>query len=184
MNIFILSEDPRQAAIDQCDKHVVKMIVESAQMLSTAHRLLDGEQYIDDSSGRRIKRWRHPKWDAELYKASHINHPCNVWVRESNLNYEWLYCHFLCLSREYTHRYDKVHETDRKLRNILGKHPRNIPNAGYTKYALAMPDEFKTDNVVESYRKYYKSKQNVFKMKWTNRDLPWWMDDNFDRAEL
>jgi len=176
MNIFVLDQNPILAAQLQCDKHVVKMIVETAQMLSTAHRILDGEQYIDNSSGRRIKRWRHDSLDDSLYKASHVNHPCNVWLRESSLNYEWLYNHFVALCSEYNLRYNKMHETSRKLRNILGTHPKNLRQGSLTPFALAMPDEYRSDDVVQSYRRYYNSKQSAFKMKWTVRKPPDWVN--------
>ena len=82
MNIFYLDSSASQSAKLHCDKHVVKMIVEYAQLLSTAHRVLDGEMYIDNSSGRKIKRWKHPDadFDSNLYKACFVNHPSAVWV--------------------------------------------------------------------------------------------------------
>ena len=119
MNIFYLHEDPVRSAQLHCDKHVVKMIIEYAQMLSTAHRMLDGTQYIDQSSGRRIKRWRlaNPYMESFLYKASHINHPSAVWVRENAIQYQYMYDMFVALCDEYTYRYGKVHMTDDKLGN-------------------------------------------------------------------
>ena len=92
MNIFHLDEDYRVAARQHLDKHVVKMIIEYAQLLSTAHRMLDGTQWIDASSGRRIKRWRLDNYcmDGVLYKASHINHPSAIWVRQNNSQYQSL----------------------------------------------------------------------------------------------
>ena len=95
MNVFILHEDPVVAAQMHCDKHVPKMIVESAQMISTAHRMLDGSTIKKPSkSGKRIiNYWEHPDpIDEELlYKAVHHNHPCTVWTRESLHNYNWHY---------------------------------------------------------------------------------------------
>ena len=85
MNIFYLHKDPVESAKLHCDKHVCKMIIEYAQMLSTAHRMLDGKEYISQTlGGRRIKRWKHPNSNMEgvLYKASHINHPSAIWVRD------------------------------------------------------------------------------------------------------
>ena len=93
MNIFYLDKDPIEAAKQSCDKHVVKMIVESAQMLSTAHRMIDGKEYTDKTkAGRRIKRWKHPNTNLEktLYKACHTGHPSTVWVMQSAYNYHWL----------------------------------------------------------------------------------------------
>ena len=91
MNIFHLDNDPIKAAQMMCDKHIVKMIVEYAQLMSTAHRVLDGEEYLDKTANNRnIRRWYHPEYDGFLYKASHVNHPSNIWVRESDENYFWL----------------------------------------------------------------------------------------------
>ena len=88
MNIFVLDKEPREAARQHCDKHVVKMIIESAQMLSTTHRLLDGKQTIKPSiSGKRmVKYWEMDNQYDEnlLYKAVHMKHPCTLWTMESN----------------------------------------------------------------------------------------------------
>ena len=86
MNIFNLHEDTKKSAQMHCDKHVVKMIIEYAQLMSTAHRILDGVEYEDRTkNNRRIRRWKHPNANVEntLYKASHINHPSAIWTRES-----------------------------------------------------------------------------------------------------
>ena len=177
MNIFHLDKDPVVAAKMMCDKHVVKMIIEYAQLMSTAHRVLDGEEYYDKTkNGRKIKRWRL-KGAAEerlLYKASHVNHPSNIWVRENNENYRWLYKHFRALCAEYTHRYGKVHLTEEKLKGQLWFSPRNINQIGkMTRFAQAMPDECKMDDPVEGYRKYY-IKEKSYMAKWTNRAVPEW----------
>ena len=90
MNLFYLHKEPEVSATLHCDKHVVKMIIEYAQQLCTAHRVLDGIEYYDQSkNGRKIKRWRLEDTALEgvLYKASHINHPDNIWVRHSKENY-------------------------------------------------------------------------------------------------
>jgi hypothetical protein len=176
MNIFILSEDPIEAAQMQCNKHVVKMIVESAQMLSTSHRILDGVEYIDSSSNRKIKRYKHDNFESELYHACHINHPCTIWTRNSSSNYQWLFEHFIALCKEYTLRYNKIHLTQIKLNDILKYTPKNIKSDNLTKFALAMPKEYMQTNTVQSYRDYYKSKQNKFKMEWTNRTIPEWIN--------
>ena len=89
MNIFYLSPDEMVAAQMHCDSHCSKMIIEYAQLMSTAHRVLDGEEYYGRTkNNRRIKRWLHPDADLEdtLYKASHINHPSGIWVRQSRAN--------------------------------------------------------------------------------------------------
>lgn len=175
MNIFYLHPDPKICAEMHVDKHVVKMILEYAQLLSTAHRMLDGEEYIDASSGRKIKRWRLPDPDLEqhLYKASHVNHPSAVWVRQSNNNYTWLMCLFQELLLEYTHRYGKHHSTER-LVYWLRKPPANIPVGYLTQPTPAMPDEYKVPDSIQSYRNYYIGAKKSM-AKWKNRPVPeWW----------
>ena len=142
MNVFVLDKDPVIAAVQQCDKHIVKMIVESAQMLSTTHRMLDGIRVRKPSkSGKTTVNHyilpNHPHEDT-LYKAVHFNHPCTVWTRESLENYEWHYRHFVALCDEYRYRYGKVHQSDRILREVLKTPPKNIPQKGLTQFPLAM----------------------------------------------
>lgn len=154
MNIFVLHTNPKTAAKQHVDKHVVKMILESAQMLSTAHVLLD-----DNQIG---------------YKATHKNHPCSIWVRESSGNYMWLYNLFKELSAEYTYRYGKVHKTWEKLGTVLSTPPANIKQGRRTKFALAMPDKYKSNDPVQSYHDYYiGEKYNMF--SWKNRPTPSWL---------
>ena len=119
MNIFYLHKDPDICATYHCDKHVLKMIIEYAQLLSTAHRLLDGvESRGSSKSGKtQVRVWTLDyKRDTLIYKASHVNHPSNIWVRSSSEHYMWLWklWHYLCV--EYTNRYGKVHLTWKKLR--------------------------------------------------------------------
>lgn len=153
MNIFYLDDNPFTAASFQCDKHVVKMVLETAQMLCTAHHILG-------------------KPEENFYKKTHVNHPCSIWVRESIENYMWTFDHFLGLGQEYTRRYKKKHKSIEKLEYALRAIPAGIEKTDWTDPALAMPDEFKTNDPVESYRQYYKSKDIV--MKWTGQDVPWW----------
>ena len=178
MNIFVLDENPYAAARMHCDKHVVKMILESAQMLSTAHRVLDGSRIKAPSkSGKTlVKRWTldNEKEDI-LYSATHINHPCNQWVRESYVNYVWLYSMFKALSEEFEFRYKKKHATWVKLKDALYNPPKNIPMQASTPYKLAMPDRCKiTDDAVQCYRYYYIAEK--FKIaKWEKgREVPEW----------
>jgi len=179
MNIFVLDPDPVIAAQQQCDKHVVKMILESAQMLSTAHRMLDGDIIRGPSkSGKTtVKKYiLNDEREDLLYKTVHMNHPCTVWTRECSANYLWHYEHFIALCDEYRYRYGRVHTTDTKLRSVLAQAPNNIRQTDtMTQMALAMYDECKIKgNIVESYRKYYQTKQERFKMRWTGRDIPRW----------
>ena len=176
MNIFAIDKDPIQSAMWMVDKHVVKMILETAQLLSTAHRVLDGEQYIDKTkTGRNVKRWRLPDdREQNLYSATHINHPSAVWARATNNNYNWLYCHFHALCKEYTHRYGKIHKCQ-NMYHWLCTPPYNIPVGYLTPVTPAMPDEYKVPNdSVASYRNYYRvAKARMH--KWTKRETPEWI---------
>lgn len=137
MNIFYLHPGPIKAAQYQYNKHVVKMILESAQLLCTAHIELDGDQ-------------------ANVpYKATHRNHPSAIWARQSSANYIWLYYHMIGLGEEYTKRYGKVHKTITKCKDVLKELPINIENNGFSEPPQCMPDEFKQSNAVHGYWQYY-----------------------------
>ena len=136
MNIFYLHSDPKVAASYFYDKHKVKMILECAQMLCTAHIALGNEDVP--------------------YKKSHLNHPSSVWVRANNENYQWLYNHMLALGAEYTKRYKRTHLTITKCKDILAVAPLNIPTGSFNEPPQCMPDEYKVDNdSVSAYWNYY-----------------------------
>lgn len=180
MNIFYLDSNTKTCAQYHCDKHVVKMIIEYAQLMSTAHRLLDGEQYIGKSKlGRNIKRWKHPNSELEetLYKASHINHPSAVWARQSSANYNWLYNLWLDLCMEYNHRYGKDHLTWTKLMVPLGSLPDNIYHGPMTEMPQCMPDHCKMESPIDAYKQYYRKEKQRF-AKWTKRQIPEWFNAN------
>lgn len=175
MNLFYLDKDPVKAAKMHNDKHVVKMILEMAQMLSTAHRVLDGEQYTDLSkNGRRIKRWKLNENEELVYKATHVNHPSAAWIRETSTNYKFAYDLFLALCNEYTYRYGKTHLTQTKLEKILAKTPNNIPQGPMTKVPQAMPDHCKDEDSVTAYRTYYILEKGSM-LKYTRRQKPSWI---------
>lgn len=174
MNIFLLDQDPAIAAQMQCDKHVVKMIVESGQMLSTAHRMLDG--WIETAPGTNRKRWYHPYFDDVLYKAVHMNHPCTLWTREGYDNYMWHYEHFKALCQEYTHRYGKVHSAETKLDWLLRTAPNKISPIP-TVFRMAVGDFPWMGSQVETYRHFYFEKRKRMPMKWTMREIPEWYRD-------
>ena len=158
MNIFYLDKDPVIAAQMSCDKHCIKMILESAQMLSTAHRVLDGDEYADNVG---------------LYKMAHKNHPSTIWVRSSSANYDWLYIHMVSLMNEYTHRYGKHHATER-LRWILRISPINIDkDASFTDPPQCMPETCKGGDTVSAYQTYYILEKSRF-ARWTKRSVPEW----------
>lgn len=112
MNIFILDNCPKKAAIMHIDKHLIKMILETAQLLSTCHRVLDGVKTVGLSKkGRKSTKYTLPDSREEiLYKSTHVNHPCSVWLRQSNENYNWLFSLYESLLQEYQYRYGRVHK--------------------------------------------------------------------------
>ena len=176
MNIFYLHNDPKTCAEMHLDKHVVKMIIEYAQLMSTAHRLLDGVPYLDKTAnGRSIKRWRlEGENETIMMKASHINHPSAVWTRSNRENYIWLYrmWHYLC--KEYTYRYSKIHAVEKRMIEALYLPPENIISSEFYPPTPAMPDECKVSgDSLESYRRYYREKKSRF-AKWSKRQLPEW----------
>lgn len=178
MNIFVLDKEPELAAVYHCDKHVVKMIVEHTQMLSTAHRVLDGYVTQKIQNGRRLKHWMlDDERDKILYKATHANHPCAAWCRKTVDNYEYLWSLTDKLLKEYTHRYKKVHKVENSgLHSILKQVPLSLTERGLTEQAIAMPDHCKVKlDVVESYRNYYRIEKRNF-ATWKGRSVPDWFN--------
>jgi len=180
MNIFYLDKSPVLCAQWMVDKHVVKMIVETAQMLSTAHRVLDGTQIIQsyEKSNGKIGSRKHmllvDEREPILYKATHANHPSSVWARTSVQNYNWLVEHMYALGSEYTYRYGKTHATITKLAYLLQSPPYGLQKQGWTEPPSCMPDEFKTSDVVANYREYYKTAK-AHLHSWKKREKPDWI---------
>lgn len=177
MNLFYLSEDPEECARWHVDKHVVKMCTEYKQCLSTAHRVLDGVmEYGRTKTGRRVKRWIHPNpiLDSKLFLASHVNHPTNVWLRECQENYSIMYKLYVCLLKEYTYRYGKIHGAQQDF-ELLMNPPVNCVSLGHsTSVPQAMFDECKVpNNPIEAYRNFYNTAKSKF-ASWKNRQVPYW----------
>ena len=176
MNIFYLDKDPKTCAEYHVDKHCVKMILESAQLLSTAHRILDGfeAKLYDPSKNKEVKRhWLSDERETLLYNATHINHPSAVWCRQTNMNYYWLWQLMRELCTEYTYRYGKVHKCESSgLLARLQFWPKNIPDGVFTDPTPAMPDQYKIPgDGIQSYRNYYNGeKQRMF--SWKQRPVP------------
>ena len=173
MNIFYLDNDPTICAQMHNDKHCVKMIVEYAQILSTTHRVLDGEQYLDTSaSGRKVIRWRLPdNREKTLYQATHFKHPSAIWTRQTDKNYYWLYRLFCSLLDEYSYRYSKAHKSSELIKPLLSV-PENIKSGEFTEPTPAMPDAYKVaGNSILSYHNYYRyGKEHL--AKWSKRSIP------------
>jgi len=148
VNIFYLSRSPVEAAKMQCDKHVVKMILETAQLLSTAHAELDGASVA--------------------YKPTHKNHPSAVWVRSSSDHYRWTVAHLEALGSEYERRYQKVHKTIREHLEALREPPKASQDLGFTDPPQCMPDECKNVDATIAYMVYYNHKAD----DWESRGMP------------
>jgi hypothetical protein len=153
MNIFFLHIDPKICAQYHCDKHVVKMILEYTQLLCCVWHVIDPNHEI----------YTPP------YKMTHKNHPCAIWVRKSLTNYKWLCDLAICLCKEYTLRYKKTH----KCENLIIELTNNLPkiDSGWTYPPKAMPDEFKKDSTLMSYKTYYKYGKSHLH-SWSGRDKP------------
>lgn len=144
MNIFVLDLDPEIAASYLNDKHVVKMAVETAQLLSSAARL----------------NGHHEDW---LYKMWHKNNPLVIWTYSSQANYDWLCAHGMQICREYTNRYGKTHGSEAVIRKLKGiKVNKTSISTELTQFYLAMPDKYKTVDKVDSYRRFYISEKASF----------------------
>ena len=153
MNIFVLDRDPVLAAQMQCDKHVVKMVLETAQLLCSAFP--DG---------------------AAPYKRTHYNHPCGVWTRASRANFMWLVNHGYGLAVEYCDRYGKEHKSLDVIRwchaNMMLA---DLPDVPFQPFALAMPDQYKCADPVEAYRAYYRgAKAEIATWKPIRGQPAWW----------
>ena len=190
MNIFYLDSIPTVCAKYHNDKHVIKMILEYAQLLSTAHRVLDGTQSIGlSATGRKQTRYVLPdSRESILYTATHINHPSAVWVRQSVANYMWLSNLLVELCKEYTYRYGKVHKCERDglVKLLHDCVPGNISLTKFTEPTPAMPDDVKvSSDSMKSYRNYYISnKQHLasWQGKVNSRKVPSWYQIRSDNA--
>jgi len=178
-----LDEDARRCAEWMVDRHVVKMIVETAQLLSTAHRVMDGtetvvEGWVDELG---VKHRKKKIWVLDdsreyiMYNATHINHPSAVWCRQSVENYNWLADHLFALGDEYTYRYSKKHATMTRMGYELGSPPKALEQWDWTPMPSAMADEYKiSDDPITNYRNYYKHGKASLH-KWKKRQPPPWI---------
>lgn len=156
MNIFVLDTDVKLAAQAHVDKHCVKMILETTQLLNNA--------LIVGSPGYQ-----------PVYKQTHKNHPCSIWATESVDNFRWLNNLGLALCEEYTFRYGKTHKCQPILEQFSSLiNTLTLPKIGMTPFQLCMPDQYKVDDPVESYRNYYRG-DKAYIAKWSKRSQPnWW----------
>ena len=175
MNIFVLHTDADRAARDQCDKHVPKMIVETAQMMASALRT-HGAEDVDMPLTK----------SGSPYKGGYPNHPCTRWASECQENFLWLAEHGLALCNEFEFRFEKEHACFEPILEMMMLNILIPKKGGRTPFALAMPDEFRPIDIdgeleyhayglraVEAYRAYYHSKEFA---EWKYTDEPsWWL---------
>lgn len=155
MNIFILDLNPEIAASYLCDKHLVKMPLEAAQiMCSVRHKL-----GLENSS----------------YKPTHINHPCVNWAAESYMNYHWLFAHGVSICDWYRHVYNKHHKSQDVLVECFRNTKSNLfPIYNQTPFVACMDDLYLQKDIVSSYRCYYKHAKKHM-LKYTKRNKPEWL---------
>jgi hypothetical protein len=175
MNIFVTSKSPLKSAKNLDNKRVIKMILESAQMLSTAlHKHLDNSELLYRNC---IKI---------PYRPTHINHPCSIWAAETRKNYWWLFRHYVSLCREYEYRYGKTHKCQQYLGDFyIGT--KIIPEGKLTKFSNCTSNKDKNISFkhivdpIEAYKQYLAERWNTdtLKPKWTNRPTP-----NFYKAKI
>ena len=165
MNLFILSLIQKEIAQYMMDKHVSKILLEAVQMLCSAKRILDPDDEIND----------------HLYKLAHKNHPVTIWCRKSKANFIWTLDLVEELHKEWKFRYKHPENKFHKSYLISLILRENMPSddkfeeVGLTKFALAMPVEYKTEDPVESYRNYYMSEEKQKIATWKKlRGKPDW----------
>ncbi|NDH49048.1 MAG: hypothetical protein EBY41_00605 [Proteobacteria bacterium] len=170
MNIFVLDENPKTAASMMCDKHVVKMIIESGQMLSAC---LD-VNYLDEHRGNDDLR-PSERLGLPQYPKAHVKHPCTMWVIESSANFNWLVRHMRALCLEYTRRYGKIHKLESTLMIYEAqKQYCKFAKDRRTPFKIAIKNtELHKPTVVSSYRNYYNMEKYTF-AKWKLGNTPNW----------
>ena len=163
MNIFFLDKTPELSAEMLCDKHIPKMLLESAQMLSTAVR-----KYEKETDTTPLAK--------PIYKSAYPNHPMTKWVGETKGNFEWALENAIYIHEEYRFRFNKNHKSYKVIKNIINfELQAHLPEGDMTTPPQCMPDEYKDNNYVTAYRNYYKGEKEYF-AKWEKgRHQPeWW----------
>lgn len=188
MNIFILDNDLQKSVEYHIDAHVIKMPLEAAQMISTAVAIDNHLGFIPRALTRaettHLKSANYQGWP--FYKPSYINHPCSIWARQSNTNFKYLVDYCLFLNKEKLHRWpsNPSHKSAELIEDFIhGWWPVHLAsNTGFTPFAQAMPEDYKTFDAVDAYRTYYFCEKQSNKSGkpmaiWTNRDIPqWWKE--------
>lgn len=159
MNIFLLDYDSKKAVEYLANTHVVKMTLETSQVLCSP---------FEPGSAP--------------YRRTHYNHPCCVWARESYDNYMWLIDYGMAIASEYTHRYGKRHKSQDVIEWCnLHAYSLTLPTIGLTPFKLAMPEKYHHSDPVKAYRDYYVGEKAGI-AKWTNRNVPYWFKERVVNA--
>jgi len=176
MNLFLISWNIEECAQWHFDAHVRKMIIELAQLLSTAHWCLANEKQLKD-----LNEWHD---NNRVYRLTHKNHPCAIWVREHINNYRFTAKLAMALCDEYYYRYgrerNRRHETEKIIKFLMENEPENFTETdkdligphNVTEPAQAMPDDYKDEDVIQAYRNYYLSEEKMHLLSWKNRNIP------------
>lgn len=181
MNIYYLDEDPKTCAKYHFDAHVEEMLVKSAQMLSTAHRVLDGAYKEVEDGDYIIAAWDLPDEDMNvtLYRTTHVDEPISIWVRESDKNYQYLYELFEALSEEFHYRFGREHGLEHLLPALQQK-PDNIPVNEGTPVRIIASEDVSIVDPVAAYRYYYfHEKSHLF--LYSRRHAPKWYKSPFGK---
>tara|TARA_B110000503_G_scaffold142671_1_gene240292 strand:- start:1292 stop:1879 length:588 start_codon:yes stop_codon:yes gene_type:complete len=192
MNIFILHENPKEAAIMHCERHILKMIIEHTQMLAAAYYHTIGisrKKEIAENQEKVSQLFKgFPRKDEDgndkPYAITHVNHPCTVWTRESLTNFNWLLDCTKYMCEEFTHRYGGKHSVEFII-DWMYQNPPKLKDIGQTEFAQAMPEIYKSDNVTEAYRKYYAYKTTYMKVNWKLEErIPYWWTESFIKESV
>ena len=176
MNIFFLHFKQSKCARWHCDKHVVKMILETAQLLYTAHWYLAIDRGYLPSFATAPPSVSEPRMRGYL-PISNQKHPSALWTRESLEHYKWLALFGLALCNEYRHRFnDKKHSCENHLRWLYMNIPKELESRGWKDPPPAMPDIYKTGTAIASYRNYYRDGKTAL-LKYTKRNKPHWISE-------
>ena len=190
MNLFYLDDDFEKCAEYHVDKHIVKMPLEAAQILTTTiwvdaylgfvpRALNKSERDYINVVKKEITHLPQEARPLSPYLPMMYNHPCTIWARSSLDNHEWTHCYANALGEEYRYRYGKQHKSVTVINNL--PEPTKLPRLGFTEFGLAMPDVLKNyDDPIQSYRDYYHLDKATF-ASWKYREKPpWWNEDYAD----
>lgn len=167
MNIFFLSRNSKKCAKYHANVHVIKMILETAQLLFSAHHIADSSLLPDCE-----------KQGLKIYKKTHVNHPCAKWVRSSKANYYWLSELGMYLCYQYSDRYNKIHATEGIMTWLYHNVP-DLSDEDFEEPPQVVPEEYKGENTVQAYRKYYMEvkAKNIKRFSYDNSEYPFWWED-------